>query len=201
MAAPDNGTGDADSQQMLNDAYTQARQSLKGSVPDGLLNSLTTNQAPPQGAVGVGAGGSTGVTDQAPPGSEFVDQPPEGASNPFDKDTPPPEAKPVSDQTHGNGDMWSLSNMRDFFRDEFKGTQEEAGKGLMRGLAKLGSGAATIGAGATAAIADKAADLITGGYHTQAEDKVFDFKRDYIDPAIQYWTPQRQAVTGQGEGS
>jgi hypothetical protein len=201
MAAPDIGTGDDGSQQMLNDAYAQARQSLQGAVPNGLLNSLTRDQPPP-GAVSVSMGG--GQTAEPPPGSVLADQPPEGASNPFDRTEPPPDAQPVAKESHGNGDMWSLSNMGDFIRDEFKGTGAELKTAVPRALGKLGKATTTLLGGAVASVADHAADVITGkalGMTHGAEDWVFNYANNYINPAIESLTPQRAGNVGQDEGS
>lgn len=199
MAAPPVGTGDPTTQSMLNDAYSSAKQSLGSSVPSNLLQ-------PYQGAGAASTPANADwVAQDAPSGAEApvsdADAPP-GAENPFDQYQKPPEgAEPVADpNTHGNGDAWSLSNMGDFLRDEFKGTGEELGKALPRMLAKSG-GFATMGVGGIAALADKTVSAIIGKPRTTAEDAVFDFHKDFIQPAIDHWTPERAAVTGQGEGT
>lgn len=199
MAAPPVGTGDPTTQSMLNDAYSSARQSLGSSVPANLLQ-------PYQGAGSASTPANADwVAQDAPPGSKApvsdADAPP-GAENPFDQYQKPPEgAEPVKDpSTHGNGDPWSLSNMGDFLRDEFKGTGEELGKAVPRMLAKSG-GFATMGVAGIASLAEKTVNAITGKNRTDATDAVFDFHKNYIQPAIDSWTPERTADTGQGDGS
>lgn len=200
MPAPPVGTGDASTQQLLDNAYTQARQdpSLQGS-PSGLMRPY---QGGPSGAsvsdTTIGLPGP----ETPPPGSVSVDEPPEGATNPFDqfRDTPPPGAQPVEQETHGNGDPWSVSNLHDFLRDEFKGTGKELVTALPRAAAKTGS-FVTFGAAGLANLADKTVSAITGTQHTGAQDAVFDFHKNYVQPAIESWTPERTDVTGEGEGS
>jgi hypothetical protein len=135
------------------------------------------------------------------------DTPPAGAENPFDSYAKPPEGAEVpkgETQTHGNGDIWSLSNMGDFLRDEFRGTGEELKAAVPRALTKLGKATTVLLGGAASSIADHAADVITGkalGTHHGAEDAVFDYVNNYINPAIESLTPQRAGIVGQDEGS
>jgi hypothetical protein len=215
MAAPPVGTGDPDTQTLLNNAYTQARQDpqMQGAgIPSGLLKPYS---GPPGGSSQSSTTVSSSPTEP-PPGSVSVDDAPEGAENPFDgfkRATPPPGALPADGETHGDGNPWSWTSIHDFARDEFRGTGEEIGKGVMRGLAKAGAGATVLAGGAAAKTADTVADWVVNGttkalgidmpeQHIHgAEDAVFDFKKNYIDPAIDYWTPKRQEQTGQGEGS
>lgn len=202
MAAPPVGTGDQSTQQLLDQAYTDSRSALQGAgTPSNLLKPYS---GPGPQSSSTSSGQS--IADQ-PAQADLTPsaEPPPGAENPFDSYGKPPDgAEPVTDkQTHGNGDLWSLSNLHDFFRDEFKGSQEEAGKGIMRVLAKAGGALTTLGGGAAGATVDSIADWIVGKgpTHHAATDAVFDFKKKYIDPAIEYWTPERQSVAGQGEGS
>lgn len=139
-----------------------------------------------------------------PADSPYTAEPPPDAVEmaPPENAVPHPAATSMPPaQSHGNGDLWSASNLHDFLRDEFQGSTKEVGYGVMRGLARVGQAGYTLGAGAAAAVADKVASVATGGGKTGAEDAVFDFKKNYIDPAIAAWTPQRQDVTGQGQGS
>lgn len=198
MAAPPVGTGDPSTQSMLNQAYSDARSSMSGQVPANLLHPYSS---PPDQTVSANA---DWPAQDAPPGADSTDpsMPPAGAENPFDQYAKPPAgAEPVKDpNTHGNGDPWSLSNMGDFWRDEFQGTGKELGNAIPRMLAKTG-GFATMGVGGIAALADKTVSAIIGKPRTTAEDAVFDFHKDYIQPAIDSWTPERNAVTGEGAGS
>lgn len=141
-------------------------------------------------------------------GTDFSPTPPDDATDmpaATDSGAPPKSATPMAPaQTHGNGDLWSASNLGDFLRDEFKGTPGEVGSGVMRAFAKAGDAAYTLTAGAAAAAADHVAGALlgTGGKAktvTGAEDAVFDFKKKYFDSAVEAWTPKEAAVTGQGQ--
>lgn len=185
------------SDSILNDARTNAYQSLRDAYPG-------QNPTPARGSSSVSVGVQNGAPEDsdtytAEPPADAVDM---AATIPPDTSAPPKDAtdmKPA--QTHGDGEFWSLSTLHDFLRDEFKGTGEEVGKGVMRGLTKAGASAYTLGAGAVAAIADKAASVITGRQHNEATDAVFDFKKNYIDTAVEAWTPERAENVGQDEGS
>lgn len=107
---------------------------------------------------------------------------------------------PVPQESHGNGDFWSWSNLKDFMRDEFRGTGEELKDVPGRWAAETGS-FLTMGAAGLASVADRVLSGLTGHTHTEGEDTVFDFHDKYIKPAIDYWTPERAEVTGQDQGT
>lgn len=196
MAAPPVGTGDASTQQLLDQAYADSRQQLQGA---GIPSSLTSAYKGP----GIQHGSVTLAPNGQPPASaplEPTDTVPEGAD--YSIDAHPPEgATPVKDSsTHGNGDFWSLSSMHDFLRDEFKGTHPV--DAVMSGLAGIGGTAAALVGGANAKIADKVADVVTGrSNHFQAEDAVFDWKKKYIDSAVDSWEPKDDDGEAPGGGA
>jgi hypothetical protein len=190
---------DQGSQSVLDSARQDAEASLRTAYPGKDIGSmLGQNKAPAP----VNDNSVTPDTDfQASPPPDATDAPPSPGAVPPKDATPAPPSK-----SHGNGDIWSASNLADFLRDESQGSTKEIGFGVMRGLARVGNAGYTLAAGTLAAAADHVAGALLGtdGQKktvTGAEDAVFDFKKKYIDPAIDSWTPDRNAVTGQGDGS
>lgn len=196
MAAPPVGTGDASTQQLLDQAYADSRQQLQGA---GIPSNLTQPYK--------GPGIQRGSVTLAPPGQPQqpnvdltpTETPPEGAEDPFAEygNTPPPQATPVPKDTHGNGDVWSWSNLKDFTRDSFQGVHPV--DAIMSSLAGTGGVVTALTAGAAARVADKTADLVTGREgHSQAEDAVFDWKKNHIDTAVDSWEPKQEDGTAPG---
>lgn len=181
----------------------QSRAQALSSLPPALAQRAATRPLPGPGPSSASA--SLSVPPQGAEPLQPADVPPEGAENPYDAYSKPPkgaETLTPEQQTHGNGDMWSLSNVHDFLRDEFAGTGDEVKQAIPRALLKLGKATTILAGGATAKALDKAADVLTlGGHHTQAEDAVFDYVQNYINPAIEGYTPKRAGVVGQDEGS
>lgn len=105
---------------------------------------------------------------------------------------PPPAKTAVTPED--NGEV-SVSSAMHFIRDSFKGTGTEVANAVPRALAKLGGWLTNAAAGAVFA-----GEKVFGS-QKHYEDAVFDFKKNYIDTAVDYWTPKRAEATGQGEGS
>lgn len=185
---------DAGSNSILNAARADSEQSLRDAYPG--------QNVPMPGSPGMSAPGPAAPQDSDTYTAEPPDDAVDMASVMPGPEKPPKSAtdmKPAS--SHGNGDLWSLSNVHDFLKDEFKGSGEEAALGVTRGLLKLGKGTTTLVGGGLASVADHVATLLTGRTKTGAEDAVFDYQKNYIDPAIEGYTPQRAENVGQDEGS
>jgi hypothetical protein len=112
---------------------------------------------------------------------------------------PPKPPTPEQKATEDNGDALNPDTFKHFVRDTFKGTGTELANVLPRVAAKWGDFLVKGGAGIVS-LGDRAVEAATGKDSRMA-DSVFDFRKNYILPAIDYWTPQRAAVTGEGEGS
>jgi GGDEF domain-containing protein len=114
----------------------------------------------------------------------------------------PPDPKPALAATEDNGDFWSTQTVKHFLRDTFKGTGTEAANAGGRFLAGLGD-MISKGVGGAASIVDKGRDALPGHKDgdSRLADSVFDFRKNYILPAIDYWTPERATQTGEGPGS
>lgn len=202
------------------DALSQLKQEMPGFTP--VSPGTPSAPADPNAAVKMpdaesGAGPSPEAVDQSEGGSLDL----HGFAN--STEAPAPSEKAVS-QTEDNGDPWAFSTMRHFLRDAFKGTGTELVNVVPRWEAKLGGWLTTAGAG-LASLVDKPLNEVhkivadskdiydsmvqgkpvdpkdndTQPYHFA--DSVFNFKKNYIDPAVEHWTPQRATAVGQGEGS
>lgn len=198
MAAPPVGTGDQSTQQLLDQAYSDSRGALQAAGTPANLTQPYSGPGPQHGSVTLAPGGTP--PENQPPLAD-AEAPPEGAEDPFAQYTaPPPNAVAVPKESHGNGDLWSWSNLKDFTRDAFKGTHPV--DAIMSGLAATGGTATTLVGGAAARVADKAADLVTGrDNHSQAEDAVFDWKKKYIDSAVDSWQPKDEGGEAPGGGA
>ena len=177
VPAPDPGT-----QQLLDNAYADARSQLKGQVPDSLLHSVPRNPAPDNSSVS----GSLSVQGQ-PPGApmEASDAPPAGAM-PYGADVesaPPAGAEPVPEKP-----------------TMFRGFWHELGNSTMKGLAQAGKGLANIGWGAFS----RAVEALPGD-HThddEAADAGFKAIEDTFNPAIEHWQQNQDANAAQtGKGA
>lgn len=105
----------------------------------------------------------------------------------------PPPSKAIT-KPEDNGEM-NVSSAMHFLRDSFKGTGTEVANAVPRALARLGGWLTNAAAGAVFA-----GEKVFGS-QKHYEDAVFDFKKNYIDTAVDYWTPERAAQTGEGNGT
>lgn len=159
------------------------------------------------------------LTDPNPQLAAVDPAQPDDAANIAHPDyTPAPPPPPAAAEDNTN--EWDPHTFGHFLRDTFKGTGAELKDIAPRVAAKWGSFLTMAGAGLVKLagsakvdpFTDAALDLKTTGEinkgNAEASDavasKFFDFKKDYIDTAIDHWTPQRASdATGaaQGEGS
>ena len=188
--------------QMLKQARAEAMSSLPGNMVTH-LNSVEGPSSP-----------TAQPQTQAIPPAEVNPQLPVNPNQqkPYDPDldsvdiSPVQPLEPIKDAvdvpavTHGTGDIWSARNAREFIRDAFKGSGTEIANSVPRLAAKLG-GLAVMGGAGLATMVDHAVNGVTGKSDSSLADRVFKFKEDYINPAIESWTPERAQNTGEGEGS
>lgn len=195
--------------QMLHEARSQAMASLPAAMAS-KLSQASKKAASSARAIPTADSGAINPTAPAP--SETSLNSPDDRQNnepdvnavapePLAPIEPPPDATaPPPAQTHGNGQLFSLSNAKDFLRDAFKGTGTEVKNALPRMAAKLG-GLVTMAGGGLAAMIDNDVNTLTGKDTSRLADSVFDFKKNYIDSAIDSWTPDRAQQTGDETGT
>jgi hypothetical protein len=171
----------------LASAKAEARQALKEA---GLSQ--------PSAAATPSSGGLPGMPEfqqPPPPASDVtsVDNTSDVLGTPEQTEAAPPPPKP-DDVKVDNGEVGFKSAMN-FMSDAFKGTPGEVGNAIPRALGRLG-GWITNAAGGAIFAGEK---LFASNKHY--EDAVFDWKKKYVDTAVDYWTPKQAAATGEGEGS
>jgi hypothetical protein len=167
---PDQGT-----QQLLEQAYADARSSLKGQVPDSLLHSVPRNAGPDSDASSLSLRQAPGGIENGT--AEQVDEPPPGAipygANDYKEVAEPPKgAEPIEEPSVGG-----------FLKEEFRGTGDELLKAVPRFLLSLGKSVAFLGGGAAGATADTIKSAVTGKDSHEYADAAFDYIRDEIDSA------------------
>nr|MDP9112265.1 hypothetical protein [Acidobacteriota bacterium] len=130
-----------------------------------------------------------------------------------DLSDPAPPAKLA--EADDPGDDWSAKSIGHFLRDTFKGTGAELTNLSGRVLAGAGDLISSFGSTPIASLIDKINDAqsdakakLDGKPATNQRDQtsriadtVLDFRKNYILPAIEYWTPDRAPQTGEGSGS
>lgn len=190
-------SSDAASAGTLHQAKAEALSSLRESMP-GFSPLQGAHPAPSQptapGAqdpdlAALGAGVAGPPTDEAIQGNEGI--------IPGIPTAQDPTPKVVDKNTEDNGEVGFSSAMH-FLRDTFKGTGEEAANALPRAAARLGGWLTNAAAGGVF-LADMA--VHKGEDKGRWADHVFDFKKKYVDSAVDYWTPKQAAATGEAEGT
>lgn len=168
------------------DALSSLKQSMPGYTP--LADGVRPTQV---------SGGDGGSLEIMPPGAPdpTADQL-KTASPPIPgiPAAPPPTPQAVKDNSNPDAE-YGLQSAKDFLHDAFKGTGTEVANAVPRAMAKLGGWLTDAAAGGVF-LGEKA-------FRSNAhyEDAVFNFKKNYIDSAVDYWTPQRgQQVGDQGTG-
>jgi hypothetical protein len=180
---------DQDSQVTLSGARAEAQQALNQ------FRSEYKPSGPPSGAVPA-PGPGTLPTEGAPPPTQEALEGNEGII-PGIPSAPDPAPKVLDKNTEDNGEV-SVSSAMHFLRDSFKGTGTEVANAVPRALSRLGGWLTNAAAGGVFA-----ADLATHGGSDKGHwaDHVFNFKKEFIDPAVEHWTPPRAPQTGEGDGS
>ncbi len=181
---------DGDAAITLQGARAEARQALKEAGIGPSSSPLAGAKAAPGGMPGAPQ------FDQPPPPSDevtSVDNTSDVLGAPEQTAAAPPPPKPA-EVKEDNGEV-SFSSAAHFLRDAFKGTPEEVGNAIPRALARVGGWLVNAGAGAVFA-----GEKLFGS-QKHYEDAIFDWKKQNIDSAVDYWTPKQAAATGEGEGS
>jgi hypothetical protein len=182
---------DQDSQVTLSGARAEARQAL-----DQFKSEYKPSGVPASGGAAPGPSAASLIPEGAPPPSQEAIEGNEGII-PGIPQAPDPTPKALDKNTEDNGEI-SVDSAMHFLRDSFTGVGAEAANAVPRALARLG-GWLTNGAAGGVFLADLATHK--GEDKGRWADHVFDFKKNYIDPAVEFWTPERAAQTGQGPGT
>lgn len=179
----------------LGNARADALASLKQSMPNysPMQGAASGSAAPPHGFAAPPP--SIDILEQNSAPALTQDQIDSGGDSVMAAGIPPaPTKQALKANTEDNGDI-GWNSAKHFLRDTFKGAGTEAANAVPRAAAKIGGWLTNAAAGAMFL-----GDKLTGD-RTHLADAVFDFKKNYIDSAVDSWTPQRAATTGQDEGS
>ena len=173
-------------------ALSTLRQNMPGYTP---MASHAVGRAPgnPGSQQGIPMMPDDPSEEQASPQSN--DEPPPGLEI---EGPPPPNPKLAAAKEDNTEYGWD--SFLHFARDTVKGTGNEILNVLPRAAAKLG-GFITKGIAGAASLADATTHGLGFKDAPYLADKVFDFKKNYVDSAIDSWTPERASVTGEGNGS
>jgi hypothetical protein len=160
---------DQDAQNFLDNARSQAAQSLRGKVPDSMLEPIT---AQPKVNVSVhGPAPSAEPPANPPPVDPGPSAVPLSAEDGQQPAPPSPSAQPPDDNTFGRA-----------WKESAEQLDSEAGKAIVRAGAALAKGAAFLGSGVNHILSSGrgAADDQAGA--AQRDDTIFNAVRNYIDP-------------------
>lgn len=182
----------------LAQAKAEALSSLRESMPG--FSPLAGAKAAPAQARGaqdpdlaaLDAQAAPGPTQEAIEGNEGI--------IPGIPSAPGPSPALLDKHAEDNGEIGYSSAMH-FLRDTFKGTGAEVTNAIPRAAARIGGWLTNAAAGAVF-LGDKGQALFTGKDKAWA-DHVFNFKKDFVDSAVEHWIPDQgqAAQTGQGTGT